>query len=86
MDYEQSKKYNEDNYVFAGFDYSEEVPIVNYRDNRKPTLLDPNDKCECNMDYLLQLSNNSDEPTSNVILEFILTYLQIFQRLYNFFP
>jgi hypothetical protein len=74
MDYEQSKRYNQENYLFAGYEYSEEIPIVYYRDGRKPHLLDSLDRYECNTDYLLQMSQSLDNPSEQDVLEFLLTF------------
>ncbi len=74
IDYEKSKKYNQENYLFAGYEYSEEIPIVYYRDGRKPHLLDTLDKYECNTDYLLQIHRSLDNPNEQYVLEFLLTF------------
>jgi hypothetical protein len=74
MSYEKSKKYNEMNYVFAGYEYSEDVQVVIYREDKQPKLLDSLDKYECNIDYVSKISRELDDPDEKTILEFLLTF------------
>ncbi|WP_053406458.1 hypothetical protein [Persicobacter sp. CCB-QB2] len=74
LDYGKSKRYNQENYLFAGYDYSEDLPVVYYRDGRKPHLLDTLDLYECNIDYCLQLNQSLDAPTAEYVLDFLLTF------------
>lgn len=76
IDYQQSLLYNQEHYVFAGYEYSEETPVIIFSDERKPELLDPNDAFECASSSLSELSSQIQNPSHEAILNFLLSFDQ----------
>lgn len=74
IDYDLSKQYNIDNYVFVGFDYSEEIKICYPKDKGKPFLFNNYDLYRCNFDYLKKLNDHIDSLTLKEVEDFLLTF------------
>lgn len=74
ISYELTKKYNENNYVFAGYEYSETVKVGYPRKGEQPFLINDSDSYRCNFDCLKVIAENFNSLNYDHVHDFLLTF------------
>ncbi|MBI9059667.1 MAG: hypothetical protein JEZ01_18025 [Labilibaculum sp.] len=74
ISYELTKKYNQDNYVFAGFEYSETIKVGYPKKREQAFLINNSDSYRCNFDFLKLVADNFNTLNYKQVHDFLLTF------------